>query len=190
MDRDNITRIGARASRVEELISSNGGALPSRLFGHSAGHKALATECTNGRCKPRVVWSMFGATLIYAIRGKALPDSLQTPAFQPYWGKPAVRNDRGDGGNGGIIRSPISRHRPTRQHQIAPVEKSGAGGGNRTIRAYSFYVTYCKHTNARTAEPAVCPPPMYKIMYNEIGRFSVRSQDASISELPDYEQKT
>jgi hypothetical protein len=36
----------------------------------------------------------------------------------------------------------------------------------RTIRAYSFYVTYCKHTNARTAQPAVCPPPMYKIMYN------------------------
>ena len=30
----------------------------------------------------------------------------------------------------------------------------GAGGGNRTIRAYSFYVTYCKHTNARTAQPA------------------------------------
>jgi hypothetical protein len=47
---------------------------------------------------------------------------------------------------------------------------NGAGGGNRTIRAYSFYVTYCKHTNARTAQPAVCPPPMYKIMYNEIGR--------------------
>jgi len=49
----------------------------------------------------------------------------------------------------------------------------GAGGGNRTIRAYSFYVTYCKHTNARTAQPAVCPPPMYKIMYNEIGRCGV-----------------
>src|SRR5215467_9788800 len=45
-------------------------------------------------------------------------------------------------------------------------EKSGAGGGGRTMRAYSFYVTYCKHTNARTAQPAVCPPPMYKIMYN------------------------
>src|SRR5215469_10962440 len=42
----------------------------------------------------------------------------------------------------------------------------GAGGGNRTIRAYSFYVTYCKHTNARTAQTSVCPPRMYKIMYN------------------------
>jgi glutathione S-transferase len=29
------------------------------------------------------------------------------PAFQPYWGKPAVRNDREDRGNVGIIRSPI-----------------------------------------------------------------------------------
>src|SRR6476660_9690467 len=29
------------------------------------------------------------------------------PAVQPYWGKPAVRNDRGDGGNVGIIRSPL-----------------------------------------------------------------------------------
>src|SRR4029077_13288415 len=32
---------------------------------------------------------------------------LENPAFQPYWGKPAVRNDRGDRGNVGIIRSPI-----------------------------------------------------------------------------------
>jgi hypothetical protein len=29
------------------------------------------------------------------------------PAFQPYWGKPAVRNDREDRGNVGIMRSPI-----------------------------------------------------------------------------------
>src|SRR4051812_22034766 len=29
------------------------------------------------------------------------------PAFQPYWGKPAVRNERGDRGNVGIIRSPV-----------------------------------------------------------------------------------
>ena len=29
------------------------------------------------------------------------------PAFQPYRGKPAVRNVRGDRGNVGIIRSPV-----------------------------------------------------------------------------------
>src|SRR3954451_9658298 len=36
--------------------------------------------------------------------GKAPPDR---PVFQPYWGKPAVRNERGDRGNVGIIRSPV-----------------------------------------------------------------------------------
>ena len=29
------------------------------------------------------------------------------PALEPYWGKPAVRNLRGDDGNVGIIRSPV-----------------------------------------------------------------------------------
>src|SRR6516164_2357532 len=58
----------------------------------------------------------------------------------------------------------------TRFQILFKLLECSAGGGNRTIRAYSFYVTYCKHTNARTAQPAVCPPPMYKIMYNEIGR--------------------
>src|SRR5215831_4513963 len=61
----------------------------------------------------------------------------------------------------------------TRFQILCKLLECGAGGGNRTIRAYSFYVTYCKHTNARTAKPAVCPPPMYKIMYNEIGRCGV-----------------
>src|SRR5437667_6350150 len=32
---------------------------------------------------------------------------LDRPAFQPYWGKPAVRNERGDRGNVGIMRSPL-----------------------------------------------------------------------------------
>ena len=29
------------------------------------------------------------------------------PAFQPYWGKPAVRNERGDREDVGIMRSPV-----------------------------------------------------------------------------------
>jgi hypothetical protein len=29
------------------------------------------------------------------------------PALKPYWGKPTVRNFRGDDGNVGIIRSPV-----------------------------------------------------------------------------------
>jgi hypothetical protein len=39
-----------------------------------------------------------------AARGKAPADR---PTLKPYWGKPAVRNFRGDDGNVGIIRSPI-----------------------------------------------------------------------------------
>jgi len=39
-----------------------------------------------------------------AVYGKA-PSDL--PALKPYWGKPAVRNFREDGGNVGIIRSPV-----------------------------------------------------------------------------------
>jgi hypothetical protein len=47
---------------------------------------------------------MPGAGLSDGCSGKALSEM---PAFQPYWGKPAVRNDRGDSGNVGIIRSPL-----------------------------------------------------------------------------------
>ena len=36
--------------------------------------------------------------------GQALPNK---PALKPYWGKPAVRNFRGDDGDVGIIRSPV-----------------------------------------------------------------------------------
>jgi hypothetical protein len=39
-----------------------------------------------------------------AARGKAPVDK---PALKPYWGKPAVRNFRGDDGNVGIMRSPV-----------------------------------------------------------------------------------
>src|SRR5271156_6159182 len=38
------------------------------------------------------------------LRGKAPAD---TSALKPYWGKPAVRNFRGDDGNVGIMRSPV-----------------------------------------------------------------------------------
>src|SRR5215469_12873735 len=45
-----------------------------------------------------------GSDLSWLPRGKAPSDM---PAFQPYRGKPAVRNDREDRGNVGIIRSPV-----------------------------------------------------------------------------------
>src|SRR3954454_18689950 len=47
---------------------------------------------------------MPGAGLSWMTPGKA---PSERPAFQPYWGKPAVRNDRGDRGDVGIIRSPL-----------------------------------------------------------------------------------
>jgi hypothetical protein len=45
-----------------------------------------------------------GSRLKPAMRGKVLS---YMPAFQPYRGKPAVRNDREGRGNVGIIRSPL-----------------------------------------------------------------------------------
>src|SRR6516225_10503208 len=65
---------------------------------------------------------MPGVGLTPAARGKALPER---PAFQPYWGKPAVRNDRGGGGNVGITRSPLPRHHLTRPTRTGP-ESCGA----------------------------------------------------------------
>ena len=63
-----------------------------------------ATASTKGGGKPGAAKGMPGAGLTGAIPGKAPSDR---PAFQPYWGKPAVRNERGGGGNVGIIRSPV-----------------------------------------------------------------------------------
>jgi len=68
------------------------------------GDPALAAECTKGGCKPVVATCMSGADLSEATSGKA---PSEKPALQPYGGKPAVRNERGDRGNVGIIRSPL-----------------------------------------------------------------------------------
>jgi excisionase family DNA binding protein len=55
-----------------------------------------AADDTKDGCKP--------SDAIAALQGKAPSDK---PALEPYWGKPAVRNLRGDDGNVGIIRSPV-----------------------------------------------------------------------------------
>jgi hypothetical protein len=53
------------------------------------------------------------------------------PAFQPYWGKPAVRNDRGDSGNVGIIRSPLrATVLPDFQERIALRKRHRIGRGS------------------------------------------------------------
>ena len=71
---------------------------------HSAGIPGLTARRTKDGRKPAVGLGMPGAGLTGQRSGKA---PSERPAFQPYWGKPNVRNDRGGGGNVGIIRSPI-----------------------------------------------------------------------------------
>src|SRR5208337_5101578 len=62
------------------------------------------TKCTKGGRKLDGGRRMPGAGLSRRSPRKA---PLGKPAFQPYWGKLTVRNDRGDRGNVGIIRSPV-----------------------------------------------------------------------------------
>ena len=65
---------------------------------------AEVTRRTKDGRKPDAGQRMPGAGLSWMMPGKAPPER---PTFQPYRGKPAVRNDRGDRGNVGIIRSPV-----------------------------------------------------------------------------------
>ena len=63
-----------------------------------------ATEDANVGSKPEHGQGMPGGGLTCECEGKA---PTERPALEPYWGKPAVRNFRGDGGNVDIIRSPL-----------------------------------------------------------------------------------
>jgi len=79
-----------------------------RCFSQSASRLDRVNGGRNGSTKdgrkPRNGMGMPGAGLTGTISGKASSDK---PALKPYWGKPAVRNFRGDHGNVGIIRSPV-----------------------------------------------------------------------------------
>src|SRR3954469_1704678 len=102
-DRDSITRTRARAPGAEGDPPSK--AVHRQVSGPAQyGTTAPTLRCTKGDGKPGVSRRMPGAGLSLWRSGKAPPDR---PAFQPYWGKPAVRNERGDRGNVGIIRSPV-----------------------------------------------------------------------------------
>ena len=109
-----VLRRGARAAiraagRSRTRISSNSRALMVRP--DTARDYRRATRCAKGGRKPNINKCMPGAGLSWLMCGKAPPDM---PAFQPYRGKPAVRNDREGRGNDGIIRSPGSRLDSTR----------------------------------------------------------------------------
>ena len=80
-------------------------AVRNRVCGPTqSGITALTPRCTKGGCKLDGGQRMPGAGLSCRRSRKA---PLRKPTFQPYWGKPAVRNDREDRGNVGIIRSPL-----------------------------------------------------------------------------------
>ena len=82
-----------RAARLLEWRCSSAPVDPTL-----SGDSELKAVSTKGGCKLdwRDNWAPHS--------GKA---PLDKPTLKPYWGKPAVRNFRGDGGNVGIIRSPL-----------------------------------------------------------------------------------
>src|SRR5271157_3166285 len=102
-DRDSITRTRARTPGAEDYPTSMAvhwrATVPTQR-----GTIVFAQRCTKDGRKPSGKRRMPGAGLSRPALGKAPCDR---PAFQPYRGKPAVRNDRGDRGDVGIIRSPV-----------------------------------------------------------------------------------
>jgi hypothetical protein len=101
--RDSITRTRARAPGAEGDPPSK--AVHDRVLGPTlCGITEADHEVHERRTQTKYRPVNAGSRLKLVMLGKAPPD---TPAFQPYRGKPAVRNDRGDRGNVGIIRSPV-----------------------------------------------------------------------------------
>jgi hypothetical protein len=101
--RDSITRTRARNPGAEDdptsMAAHGRASLPAQ-----SGITEVASRCAKGRHKPNISRCMSGADLSRPMRGKVLS---YMPAFQPYRGEPAVRNDREGRGNVGIIRSPV-----------------------------------------------------------------------------------
>src|SRR5215510_5441115 len=88
------------------------------------------------------------------------------PALEPYWGKPAVRNLRGDRGNVGIIRSPIrasvlpdrepavttATKRTQRLHGVSNEPRNGQVAGAETVGLGRTQHERCRY--ARHRRPA------------------------------------
>src|SRR5713226_367851 len=115
MDRDRITRTGARAPWGRAAKSARTVVLKRATCPAQYGVYDAASGEHEGRRQT-------GWRDGFAPKGKAPSD---TPALKPYWGKPAVRNFRGGGGNVGIMRSPLPRHHLTRPTHSGP-ESCGA----------------------------------------------------------------
>src|SRR4029453_14085528 len=92
------------------------------------GTTVVTTRCTKGGCKPDGGRRMPGAGLSRWRPGKA---PLGKPPFQPYWGKHAGGNDRGDRGNVGIIRSPVRASILPDYIRVGPRPRGGRSAGER-----------------------------------------------------------
>src|SRR5215468_4149656 len=104
MGQDSITRTGARAPGVKQRSLLEWRCSTEQVTPDTVRRVHAAAENTKDGGKPDLATGMLGASLTAARSGKALSDM---PALEPYRGKPAVRNLRGDDGNVGIIRSPV-----------------------------------------------------------------------------------
>src|SRR5262245_647214 len=96
-DRDSRTRSGARAPGVERHDVARMAVLKRATPPAQNGDARFASGGHEG-------WTQTRRRDTWTSSGKAPPDK---PALKPYRGKPAVRNFRGDGGNVGIMRSPL-----------------------------------------------------------------------------------
>ena len=96
-DRDNTTRTGARTPGVERQAARMA-VLERTASPTQRGERNAEGGGNEGRMQT------VRARHVGVAGGKAPFDKL---ALKPYWGKPAVRNFRGDDGNVGIIRSPV-----------------------------------------------------------------------------------
>src|SRR5262252_11047259 len=97
MDRDTITRTGTRTPGVEQSPARTEVHQRTAFPGPRTGiqrYRQRGARRTEANARREEL----------ADDGKAPSD---IPALKPKWGKPALRNFRGDHGNGGIIRSPI-----------------------------------------------------------------------------------
>src|SRR5215472_3267146 len=103
MGQDNITWTGARAPGVERCRSLAWRCSTEQVDSDTERRPHAAAESTKGGGKPDLPTGMLGASLTEADQGRPY---LIGQLWSRTEGKPAVRNLRGDDGNGGIIRSP------------------------------------------------------------------------------------
>jgi len=167
-DRDRTTRTRARAPGVSGEPTEWWCAIEPTGPTQS-GATAEVTRRAKDGCKPHDGQCMPGAGLSWRRVGKA---PSERPAFQPYWGKLAVRNDRGDRGNVGIIRSPNrasilpDRHgrglriaRRTDRLCLRLLRRTGGDGFGVTTVGLSMSAVVAAIADTGHASGALRPPP-------------------------------